>query len=47
MQAKPELTPSEVSTYASALWNELTEEEKDKYRNQYKENRAKYDEELK
>jgi hypothetical protein len=46
MEAKPELTPSEVSTYASSLWNELSKEDKEKYRSEYRENRLKYDEEV-
>lgn len=32
MEAKPELTPSEVSSYASGLWSELPEEDKERYR---------------
>lgn len=32
MEAKPELTPSEVSSYASSIWNELPEEDKQKYK---------------
>ena len=44
MEAKPELTPSEVSSYASGLWNELGEEEKERYKLEYKANRLKYDE---
>lgn len=47
MEAKPELTPSEVSLYASGLWNELPEEEKERYKNEYRINRAKYDQQLK
>lgn len=47
MEAKPQLTPSEISTYASGLWNELTNEEKERYKSEYRNNKAEYEERLK
>ena len=44
MQARPELSPSEISAYASSLWSELPNDEKEKYRNEYRENRTLYKE---
>lgn len=32
MKKRPDLSPSEVSTYASTVWNSLAEEEKEKYK---------------
>jgi hypothetical protein len=43
MKEQPELSPAQVTTYASTVWNSFTCDEKAPYRNQYELNKQEYD----
>lgn len=44
MKEQPELSPSQVTTHASVLWNKFTSDEKEPYKKLYEQNKQEYDE---